>query len=375
MTKKAPKKPKRVGMELDSSKSSQLVGHPDSINLSVADQAAFAKALMDPPPLNEAMVRAMQRRSELLAKGGEPGHAADEFILPEMVTPKRSAGKTLAQHVSEGRKQSCSWPQVATIEAALNLLSRPRIRNQALKSLRELAAVAEYQGLRIMQLSSLIVTDERGDPISQENYEDLQARATAQTLTFQGIREIIEALCPVRRVAPCERHTEEGIRLLQRDPKRIPYILEAVRRVWESEPDFRLGQLIVMAAQARTEILFLEEADLLEGLIRLDRLWNSEGKFEHHHRSTAKKGQRNRRLATDEDHPGKGNPITKGKADMAQAVWTDREMRRVAGGLEEIARATRWHLEDPADPLKTDRLKNAMQDAFFVLSTAGEGQS
>ena len=176
MTNKAPKKPKQV-KKPDPSKSSQLVGHPEPINLSLADQAAFAKALMDPLPLNEAMVRAMQRRSELLAKGGESGPAADEFILPEMVTPKRSAGKTLAQHVSEGRERSCSWPQVARIEGALKLLSRPRIRAQALNSLRELAAVVEYQGLRIMQLSSLIVNDERGDPISQEKYEDLQARA------------------------------------------------------------------------------------------------------------------------------------------------------------------------------------------------------
>ena len=33
-----------------------------------------------------------------------------------------------------------------------------------------------------------------------------------------------------------------------RDPGRIDRVLETVRSIWESDPDLRLGQLVVIAA-------------------------------------------------------------------------------------------------------------------------------
>jgi hypothetical protein len=56
---------------------------------------------------------------------------------------------------------------------------------------------------------------------------------------------------------------------MMRDPARIPQILEQLRRTWESEPDLRLGQLIVIAtkpSEACPEVFYIEDEKLLQGL-------------------------------------------------------------------------------------------------------------
>jgi len=60
-----------------------------------------------------------------------------------------------------------------------------------------------------------------------------------------------------------------------RDPARIPVILERLRRVWETHPDLRLGQLLSAAADhARgPDIFYVEDAVLLrqaEALVGLE---------------------------------------------------------------------------------------------------------
>lgn len=56
-----------------------------------------------------------------------------------------------------------------------------------------------------------------------------------------------------------------------RDPKRIPVILEAIRVVWQANPDLRLTQLIVNALDARpNDIFYVEDDVLLDGLL-IDR--------------------------------------------------------------------------------------------------------
>ena len=60
-----------------------------------------------------------------------------------------------------------------------------------------------------------------------------------------------------------------------RDPQRIPAILKILERVWGNEPDLRLGQLIVTAANFSgrqvvcPEIFYLEDNDLLSGIEKL----------------------------------------------------------------------------------------------------------
>ncbi|MBX9901383.1 MAG: hypothetical protein K2Y28_11435 [Burkholderiaceae bacterium] len=54
-----------------------------------------------------------------------------------------------------------------------------------------------------------------------------------------------------------------------RDPNRIPVVLDALRRVWERQPDLRLGQLIVIATRPDEpclKVFNIEEAELLAGL-------------------------------------------------------------------------------------------------------------
>lgn len=55
-----------------------------------------------------------------------------------------------------------------------------------------------------------------------------------------------------------------------RDPKRIDEILGELRRVWEQQPDLRLGQLIVIATRPKdpcSEIFYVEGDKLLDGLL------------------------------------------------------------------------------------------------------------
>ncbi|CAM3956142.1 DUF1040 family protein [Ectopseudomonas alcaliphila] len=57
-----------------------------------------------------------------------------------------------------------------------------------------------------------------------------------------------------------------------RDPERIDDMLDLIREVWQSNPDLRLGQLIVNAARmhepATEKIFHIEDGSLAKGLMR-----------------------------------------------------------------------------------------------------------
>lgn len=58
-----------------------------------------------------------------------------------------------------------------------------------------------------------------------------------------------------------------------RDPNRISETLEHLERIWKSNPDFRLGQLIVIATKPKEpcpEVFYKEDNDLLEGLLNFE---------------------------------------------------------------------------------------------------------
>ena len=60
-----------------------------------------------------------------------------------------------------------------------------------------------------------------------------------------------------------------------RDPARIERILATLRRVWELEPDLRLGQLVVIATRPQMpcpEVFRVEDDVLLNGLLEYERL-------------------------------------------------------------------------------------------------------
>ena len=60
-----------------------------------------------------------------------------------------------------------------------------------------------------------------------------------------------------------------------RDPKRIERILATLRRVWEQDPDLRLGQLVVIATRPQQpcpEVFHVEDDVLLEGLLDYEKL-------------------------------------------------------------------------------------------------------
>jgi len=60
-----------------------------------------------------------------------------------------------------------------------------------------------------------------------------------------------------------------------RDPARIERILATLRRVWELEPDLRLGQLVVIATRPQLpcpEVFGVEDDVLLNGLLAYERL-------------------------------------------------------------------------------------------------------
>ncbi|EDP96474.1 hypothetical protein U8527_10190 [Kordia algicida OT-1] len=58
-----------------------------------------------------------------------------------------------------------------------------------------------------------------------------------------------------------------------RDKNRIPKILEKLEEVWEANPDFRLGQLLMVAVRPENpcpEMFYVEDDKLLEKLIDLE---------------------------------------------------------------------------------------------------------
>lgn len=48
-----------------------------------------------------------------------------------------------------------------------------------------------------------------------------------------------------------------------RDIKRIPIILEKVEKIWEKNPDLRLGQLLLNVCREPT-LYYIEDEDLVE---------------------------------------------------------------------------------------------------------------
>ncbi len=59
-----------------------------------------------------------------------------------------------------------------------------------------------------------------------------------------------------------------------RDKNRIPKILYELERIWKANPDFRLGQLIVVGAKPKEpcpEVFYIEDEDLLDGLLKFDK--------------------------------------------------------------------------------------------------------
>ncbi|TBN14672.1 hypothetical protein [Hyunsoonleella pacifica] len=58
-----------------------------------------------------------------------------------------------------------------------------------------------------------------------------------------------------------------------RDKNRIPKILNELERIWRANPDFRLGQLIVVGVKPKepcSEVFNIEDDDLLDGLLKFD---------------------------------------------------------------------------------------------------------
>lgn len=57
-----------------------------------------------------------------------------------------------------------------------------------------------------------------------------------------------------------------------RDPARIEEMLGLVRRIWQREPDLRLGQLVYNAARMREptlqDLFSIEDGNLRKGLVR-----------------------------------------------------------------------------------------------------------
>ena len=54
-----------------------------------------------------------------------------------------------------------------------------------------------------------------------------------------------------------------------RDKNRIPKILNELERIWKANPDFRLGQLMVIATKPKNpcpEVFYIEDEDILKGI-------------------------------------------------------------------------------------------------------------
>ncbi len=77
--------------------------------------------------------------------------------------------------------------------------------------------------------------------------------------------------CRVRRAGPLTANVRQAMR----DPERIDYILLSLKRVWERNPDLRLGQLIVISAKLKQqcpEVFSVEDDALLQGLLDYEQL-------------------------------------------------------------------------------------------------------
>ncbi|MFV0198152.1 DUF1040 family protein [Empedobacter falsenii] len=62
-----------------------------------------------------------------------------------------------------------------------------------------------------------------------------------------------------------------------RDPKRIKPLLEKIEKIWMKNPDFRLGQLIMVIARTgehNPKLFNLEESELLKKLDEFEKTQN-----------------------------------------------------------------------------------------------------
>ena len=58
-----------------------------------------------------------------------------------------------------------------------------------------------------------------------------------------------------------------------RDKERIPKVIKELERIWNANPDFRLGQLLVVAARPENpcpDVFYMEDAAILKGLLAFD---------------------------------------------------------------------------------------------------------
>ena len=63
-----------------------------------------------------------------------------------------------------------------------------------------------------------------------------------------------------------------------RDINRIPEIIKELEKIWMENPDYRLGQLIVVATKPETptpSIFYIEDEELLPGLLSIGKTENS----------------------------------------------------------------------------------------------------
>lgn len=114
------------------------------------------------------------------------------------------------------------------------------------------------------------------------------ARGSAHEL---GIEDCFVAFLPKPHVIvddqpPSEWRTTQHVYPLQaqraqapvpqgiRDPARIDPALETLRRIWRTQPDLRLGQLVVIGARPpdpAPAIFYIEDEKLLEGLAKYEQ--------------------------------------------------------------------------------------------------------
>jgi hypothetical protein len=85
-----------------------------------------------------------------------------------------------------------------------------------------------------------------------------QARAESRKICHDAIREEDQVSNPKNPFAA----------LPSRPKERIPEVLEAIRAVWEKNPDLRLLQLLVNTMDARPNPLFTVEDDVLLARLR-----------------------------------------------------------------------------------------------------------
>ena len=54
-----------------------------------------------------------------------------------------------------------------------------------------------------------------------------------------------------------------------RDPKRIPKVLDEVKKTWEKSPDLRLGQLIdAIVSRSPHPLFYIEDEELIKRIKR-----------------------------------------------------------------------------------------------------------